>query len=254
MNVKTLYTAPFIGAAKASIAKFLSINVTDVEVTSSDVVNTPTNAQLKADEFDTGDDDELANFDINAAILSASKQAGKSYRVGSSATKKPSYPSNKQALPPQYPLSTYKPSTSDAASNDLLSKELENLRAEKDRLNKEVRSAKQEADRVRQENDRMMKEAQEVKDEKARLKGQIRAIREEHEKLQCDLKSTKQLQDESEKSKHEREAEVNELDVQKRRLKGQIRALQEQRDELKCDIKSTAQKTKMPQKRSMKRS
>lgn len=242
MNVKTLYTAPFLGAAKASIAKFLCITVAAVEVTSSacgeQVMNTPKNAQQKAalkntNEFDTGDDDEFANFDLNAAILSATKQ---------SATKKPSHPSTKQpikqALPPQYPVSNYKSSTSDAASNDLR-KELENLRAEKDRLNQEVCSAKQEADRIHKENERMTKETMEAKDEKARLKEQIRAIREEQEKLQNDLNSVKQRQDAAEKMRHE--AEVNELDVQKSKLKGQIRALQEQRDELKFDMKSAVQ-------------
>ena len=243
MNVKTLYTAPFLGAAKASIAKFLCITVAAVEVTSSAsgerVDNTPINQQKAAskstNEFDTSDDDEFANFDLNAAILSATKQ---------SATKKPAYLSSKQptkqALPPQYPVSNYKPSTSDAASNDLR-KELENLRVEKDRLNKEVFSAKQEAGLIRQENDRMTKETEEAKDEKARLKGQIRAIREEQEKLQSDLNSVKQ-QRQAEKTKHE--AEVNELDVEKNKLKGQIRALQEQRDELKCDIKSAIQTKK----------
>ncbi len=240
MNVKTLYTAPFLGASKASIAKFLCITVAAVGVTSSAsgerVENTPINQQKAAskstNEFDIGDDDEFASFDLNAAILSATKQ---------SATKKPAYPSNKQptkqALPPQYPVSNYKLSTSDAASNDLR-KELENLRVEKDRLNKEFCSAKQEADRIRQENVRMIKETEEAKDEKARLKGQIRAIREEQEKLQSDLNSVKQQR----QTKHE--AEVNELDVQKKKLKGQIRALQEQRDELKCDTKSAIQTKK----------
>lgn len=239
MNVKTLYTAPFLGAAKASIAKFLCITVVAVEVTSSAsgerVENTPINQQKAAskstNEFDIGDDDEFASFDLNAAILSATKQG---------AAKKPAYSSKqpiKQALPPQYPVSNYKSSTSDAASNDLRI-ELENLRVEKDRLNKEVCLAKQEADRIRQENARMIKETEEAKGEKARLKGQIRAIREEQEKLQSDLNSVKQqLQ-----TKHE--AEVNELDEQKKKLKGQIRALQEQRDELKCDTKSAIQTKK----------
>eukprot|EP00986_Skeletonema_menzelii_P011890 scaffold6268_cov119-Skeletonema_menzelii.AAC.2 len=163
----------------------------------------------------TSDDDEFANFDLNAAILSATKQ---------SATKKPSHPSTKQpikqALPPQYPVSNYKSSTSDAASNDLR-KELENLRAEKDRLNQEVCSAKQEADRIHKENERMTKETMEAKDEKARLKEQIRAIH-------------------AAKERHEKE--LKDIGAEKSKLKGQIRALQEQYDQLKSDINTVTNK------------
>jgi len=236
MNVKTMYSAPFIGAAKASIAKFLGITVATVEVTASasgaQVMSTPI-AQQKAasksaNEFDTGDDDELANFDLDAAISSATKQSPPNKDHG-----------RKQALPPQYPMSNYKPSTQDATcskdSGDLR-KELENLRREKDRFNREVGLVKQEAEHIRQENERMTKETDEAKEEKARLKGQIRAIREEHEMLQSDLNTAKQRRDE----KHE--AEIEELHVERSKLKGQIRALQEQRNELKSDVKSAVQK------------
>ena len=185
-------------------------------------------ASKSANEFDTGDDDELANFDLDAAISSATKQSPPNKDHGT-----------KQALPPQYPMSNYKSSTQDATcskdSGDLR-KELENLRREKDRFNREVGLVKQEAEHIRQENERMTKETDEAKEEKARLKGQIRAIREEHEMLQSDLNTAKQRRDE----KHE--AEIEELHVERSKLKGQIRALQEQRNELKSDVKSAVQK------------
>lgn len=282
MKVKTLYTAPFLGAAKASIAKFLSITVATVEVTTSsfassgaqEVRSTPitvarqqkveskksTNAN-NTNEFDTGDDDEFANFDLNAAISSAVKQQRsapkkKPYQPYGKQSSKGQEGGRKQALPPQhYPItSNYKSSSAAttttpdaaAAATNQLQKELEELRAEKDRLNNEITSAQLEAESIRQENEHITKETQEAKDEKARLRGQIRAIREEQLKLQSDLNSAaKEQQQMMEKSK---KVYDDELDVEKSKLKGQIRALQEQRDDLKCDIKLAVQKNEAAEK------
>jgi hypothetical protein len=250
MNVKTLYTAPYIGAAKASIAKFLGITVGTVEVSSAlsgtKVMSTPTTITQQKEavpksttnEFDVGNDDEFANFDLNAAVSSATKQ---SPHMNNNNNNPPSSNPYSKALPPQYPKSNHYKSSSD---DDIISlrKELEILSAEKDRLNREVGSVKQEALHIRQENERIMKETEDAKDERARLKGQIRAVREEHEKLQSDLDSAKQQKDRAEKEKYETTEVVKELDVEKSKLRGQIRALQEQRDELKSDIKSAVQK------------
>ena len=242
IKVKTLYTAPFIGAAKASIAKFLGITVatvaveTTASVSQTQFTHTPTiqqkTASKIANEFDVGDDDEFAKFDLNAAVSSAKKQ--------SPVKKPPPNPYRKQTQidTPRISISNYKSSTPNVAND--MRKELESLRGERDRLNKEICSARQETERIRQENERITKETSEAQNEKARLKGQVRAIREEHENLHSELKSAKQQKDKAAREKYE--TEVKELDDQKSKLKGQIRALQETYDELKSDIKVAAQK------------
>lgn len=88
-NVKTLYTAPFIGASKAAIAKCLKITVSEIMDESHSAnakgvgVSTPVH---NTNQFGD-DDDELANFDLSAAVSSAKKQ---------SPHKSPSNPYHKQ--------------------------------------------------------------------------------------------------------------------------------------------------------------
>ena len=71
---KTVYSAPYIGAAKAAIAKYLNITVSEVvEVvpTSCATQGGGGTAAVHHEEFDDGNDEDFANFDLNAAVTSA---------------------------------------------------------------------------------------------------------------------------------------------------------------------------------------
>ena len=79
--MKTLYTAPYIGAAKAAIAKFLRVAVSELDTvpqsSSQGTATTPGQSRSRKaqttlqQEFDDNDD-ELSSFDLHAAVASVS--------------------------------------------------------------------------------------------------------------------------------------------------------------------------------------
>ena len=229
---KIVYSAPYIGAAKAAIAKFLNIKVSDVE---TDVPSTYASHTPQQGEFDDNDDD-LANFDLNAAVSSAKKQqtppSSNHYqkKIRSSSCK--SIPSNpyqsgtptklnlssgldyNKAMnnklpskpPPQYPNPKTKSSPNlppqypnpnqkikiDLNEYKVLREEAEALRQEKHSLEKDISTAKQKKKDLDKDIIFTRTENDMLKKESKSLRQQMKGGREDHTKMKSDLKSAKE--------------------------------------------------------------
>lgn len=205
IKVKTLYTAPFLGAAKASIAKFLCVTVATVEVTSSasgaQVISTPILAQQTIQS--------KKNSNANEFLRSAKLEADSIRQENERMTKE----------------------TQEAKDLKVrLRGQIRAIREEQLKLQSDLESAKEQMEKSKNEN----------LAEKSKLKGQIRALQEQRDELKCDIKSAVQKNDAAEKEKHEKE--LRKLGTEKSKLKGQIRALQELYDQLKSDIEAVSHK------------
>ena len=216
---KIVYSAPYIGAAKAAIAKFLNIKVSEVEtVVPSTYASQGGSSTPQQGEFDE-DDDEIANFDLNAVVSSAKKQQTPppNHQKKMSSSSRKSIPSNPYHIgtpynlnnklpskpPPQYPKSSPNPKNVSASNQKIqidlneykvLREEAEALRQEKQSLQKDISSAKQKKKDLdkdiiftRTENDMLKKESTSLRQQIDKMKGG----REDHTKMKSDLKSAK---------------------------------------------------------------
>ena len=221
---KTVYSAPYIGAAKAAIAKYLNITVSEVvEVvpTSCATQGGGTAAAVHHEEFDDGNDEDFANFDLNAAVTSAKKQQTPpkhQEKISSSSSNKNvsnnpyhSTPTNlnlgayavkggtlgstantskqvKQSSikPPYYPKPSTKPSPKDVSTSSATTIQI-NL--------SEYKVLQKQAEALREEKESLQKEITSAKQEKKELEKEAIFTRTQNEMLKKETTSLKNLVD-----------------------------------------------------------
>jgi len=257
MSVKAVYSAPYIGVAKAAIAKFLKITVLEVldealhslskaeDKSSSARKMTPQKAANRMSEFDDNDE-EFANFDLHAVVLSAKKQSpipqqknvcksrGKMSPSNSyqhqqnyfpkndtmestlstvskvySSTKPPHYPKNSGGKLKSPSLDSVHPgfnTTNSSSSKHAEQKETKSP----DGLSKKVK-------RLMQEKERLLKEVNLIKQQKEEFAKESHNLGDENQRLRNESKVTEQQRD---------------------KLKGQTRAVSEEYVEVKKDLKT----------------
>jgi predicted nucleic acid-binding Zn-ribbon protein len=233
MNVKTIYCAPYLGAAKASIAKFLGVTVSTISTSgehsgTSTPFSTSTPIAKKncgrdssnnlAGEFDDNDD-ELASFDLETVVQSAKKQKLSpnpyaSARTSASITSKPPTIPKQHLASDSYPVSQQKV------------KELSALEERKSKLQNDIKSTLQQKEVL----DNETKAATQELD---KLRGTTRAVRDGVKEL---TREKNQLQNDINKLRQEKsDAALESQEANK--LKGKTRAMREEYDKLVADVK-----------------
>ena len=218
---KTVYSAPFIGAAKAAIAKHLNITVSEVVEVVPTSCATQGGGGTTTGEFDDDNDEDFANFDLNAAVTSAKKQqtppkhqeklsTSSSYKSVSSNNPYHSTPINlnlgayavkggtlgstantskqvKQSLikPPPYPKPSIKPSPkNETTSSKTIQIDLN-----------EYKVLQKQAEALREEKESLQKEITSAKQEKKELEKEAIFTRTQNEMLKKETTSLRQLVD-----------------------------------------------------------
>ena len=234
---KTVYSAPFIGAAKAAIAKYLNITVSEVVEVVPTSCATQGGGGTTTGEFDDDNDEDFANFDLNAAVTSAKKQqtppkhqekfsTSSSYKsvsssnnpyhstptnlnlgayavkggVQSSITNTPSDQVKQSSIkPPPYPKPSIKPSPKDVSTSSATTIQID--------LN-EYKVLQKQAEALREEKESLQKEITSAKQEKKELEKEAIFTRTQNEMLKKETTSLRQLVD---KMKGESSAKKSEL-------------------------------------------
>lgn len=233
MNLKTVYCAPYLGASKAAIAKFLGVTVSTI-TTSGGHPGTPCTTStpiaeknMMVGEFDHNDD-ELASFDLDTVVQSAKKQkiSPNPYNQGASARSSAST----RNKPPTIPKQNLTPN-SDPVSQQKV-KEVDALNGKKSSLQKSISS-------ILQQKEALENETKAATQELNQLRGTIRAVRDgveelkkEKSKLQTDINLLKQAKD---------EAVLESQNANK--LKGKTRAMREEYEKLVADVKKLRETT-----------
>jgi len=253
VGVETIYTAPYVGAAKAAIAKFLKITVSELDTVQSSpgsgarqgTLATSQTDHFSFREFDENDD-EFASFDLQAAVSSATKkpppltnknqqkmspmnpyklkqsntpnQYGASVRNGTPPTTSRASASTK---PPQYPKPNGKPKSSNLNSSRLnFNVHNANVFSSIQEEQKKLDGLREESKELRLEKERLQREITMMKQEKEELVKEANVVREENERLRAESNSSKETKD---------------------KLKGQIRAIREEHEKAKSDLKAAKQ-------------
>eukprot|EP00580_Thalassiosira_gravida_P018778 CAMPEP_0201670668 /NCGR_PEP_ID=MMETSP0494-20130426/27495_1 /ASSEMBLY_ACC=CAM_ASM_000839 /TAXON_ID=420259 /ORGANISM="Thalassiosira gravida, Strain GMp14c1" /LENGTH=764 /DNA_ID=CAMNT_0048151785 /DNA_START=510 /DNA_END=2801 /DNA_ORIENTATION=- len=233
MRVKTIYTAPYIGAANAAIAKFLKITVSELETVESSSragggtsiserkleSTTPRTGGL-GEEFD-GNDDEFSRFDLHAAVSSAKKQQPLPLPPRQNTTPSP-YQKCKQKMSPSNP---YKAQHSTIASG--LTKPPHYPIHDGKLKSPIIHSANASTQEEQRKLNEMRKEVEDLKLEKKRIHKEVVKVKQqnneseiENERLKKEFKSSKQ---------------------EKEKLDGKTRALREEYDKVKNDLREAKQ-------------
>jgi len=267
MVAETIYTAPYIGAAKAAIAKFLQITVSQLETVQSssqggtqilserqrEQTTPQRNVRMGELKFDDNDD-EFANFDLRAAVSSAKKQSPPpQQKIVSSPHKRQQkmnpYKMQQYNTPNHYgatggnstPSATFKADRSTKPPQNpkhLKSPNLNLSQLKSNTYNANASSSKQEdqkkidgmrteAEELRLEKDHLQKEIIMVKKQEEKLEEEARIVWEENERLKRESKSSKQQQE---------------------KLKGQTRDVREEHEKVKSNLKIAKQQQETSEK------
>mmetsp|Transcript_21529 Transcript_21529/g.46808 ORF Transcript_21529/g.46808 Transcript_21529/m.46808 type:complete len:856 (+) Transcript_21529:40-2607(+) len=251
-DVKTLYSSPYIGAAKAAIAKFLRITVSEVNVVQStsasqyDSISTTPLPKRKSGmgEFDDNDE-EFADFDLNSAVSSAKKQQPPPHQHNNSSSPYQSAPNpyykQQSSTPNNLKATAYNDSalvsrgnrpsnftlTANSSNNSGKHKppippnassqqKCDQLKAEHNKLD-EIR---REAERLRLEKECLLKDVRLVGQRKEELEKENNNAREDNERLKSESKLAKQ---------------------QNANLTGETRAVHEEYERVKSELKTAKQ-------------
>ena len=269
LGVKTIYSPPYIGAAKAAIAKYLHINVSEVEVvplssSSSSSVrvqgggsSTPVCQEVVNGEFDDDNDDEdYASFDLNAAVSSAKKSPSKKqqdtpppqpYTTSLTANKPTNlnlgdYANKKEVANGGRKLSSSSnskaskppPYPSAKCPKHATSKSSNQQKEENEKLDILLRK---EVERLQQEKERLNKEVSSAKNEKKELDKEAIFTRAQNDMLKKETKSLRQQADKMKgdasafREEHKSgKAELKTAKTQKEQYEQEARTTQEEKD------------------------
>mmetsp|Transcript_17763 Transcript_17763/g.42780 ORF Transcript_17763/g.42780 Transcript_17763/m.42780 type:complete len:499 (-) Transcript_17763:772-2268(-) len=258
IGTKTIYSAPFIGAAKAAIAKYLRITVSEIEadsVAQGGGGGTPQPPEIRSkhtlSEFDDNEE-EFANFDLNAAVSSAVKQLSSSQNSVTSSLKSPLNPYNQQpqkSTPNNLNLTAYKKDIADPVS-------VGNSSSWKEHGEKKPPKYPKQKSTLKLSTDRPSALATSVQSEQVKLNGMVREterLRLKREHLLKEVTQAKKQREELEKANNTIRAENKRLGgesevakKEKAKLKGGNHALHKEHERAKSDLeKAKQQKEKL---------
>ena len=227
MDVKTIYCAPYLGAAKAAIVKFLEITVDTITTTGQSCVlstGASTPRVNKNSEFDDNDD-ELAAFDLEAAVSSA-KKLPPSFTAPAGGLR--------DDLPPQFPRTQLKYTSPVVNQNkDTAQKDLDLFKKEKTSLQNDIKAMKQqrevfeieaksvqlEVNRLENQERSIGDEIDRLKQEKCRIENDIHQLTKEKDNVTADKKEITRLKD-----------EISTMNKEYSKLKADVEKLKHERD------------------------
>jgi len=257
--VKTLYCAPYVGAAKAAIAKFLGIKVSQITTTGENFcVSTPVTKMQSTggskSEFDDSDDEELASFDLDAALSSAKKQTcqpsinpykqqlttpvynkvctnvGQSSKPPTNPNKLPQLKSNSHIIKPYKNLATEQIGIDQLkVEKESLQKDIKTISEQKEVLKNETQ---QEVNKLKGRTDALRGGVEELKQEKTRLEREINQLKQDKIASEAEARDSRKNADSWTSKSVEEKREHD-------KLKGRIRAIREEYNALVADVKKT---------------
>lgn len=265
LNVKTLFSAPYIGAAKAAIAKYLKITVSELKVVDEAVhssgpgggtpspqrqmyQSTPQSNNGRMMEFDDNDD-EFASFDLHAVVSSAKKQPPplqKKDAVQSS-------PHISQEMSPSNPYQRQQ----DSSHNNHAAKGSSSILCNVKSSTKPPQYPNTSGGKLKSSNcawpnyntaNASLSESTKEWEECDELKKEAKGLRQEKESLLKEVSLIKQKKEELEKEAHNAHnknqclREESKLAEQERdKVKGQSCAVRDEHDQLKKEMKMAMQ-------------